>query len=134
MTKINIISSLCVLVLVTLLFNACKSDDPKPSYPKNISVTYKVSGTGLSKVESLRYTNATGGSTSLVDSTIPFSVSFNRTITAGNDLVISVSHSNSAAATPVKLTLEIYVDNVLVKTETYEGAGRVSGSVVYIFV
>ena len=134
MKKTTILTRLSVLVLTTLFLNACsKSDDPKPSYPKDVSVQYKISGTGLGKIEILRYTNATGGTTSLTETTIPFSVSFNRTVNAGDDLVLSVLHSIPSSTDPLSAKLEIYVDNKLVETETYEGTGRVSGAVVHIF-
>ncbi|QHT66194.1 hypothetical protein GXP67_05690 [Rhodocytophaga rosea] len=132
--KINMITRLSVLVLATLFLNECnKSDDPKPAYPKNVSVAYKVSGTGVSKVTSLSYTNATGGSTSLTDTTIPFSVSFNGTVNVGDDLGLSVLHNNSATGNPFNIKLEIYVDNKLVKTETYEGTSSVIGAIVHFF-
>lgn len=134
MKKTTILTRLSVLVLTTLFLNACsKSDDPKPSYPKDVSVQYKISGTGLGKIEILRYTNATGGTTSLTETAIPFSVSFNRTVNAGDDLVLSVLHSIPSSTDPLSAKLEIYVDNKLVETETYEGTGRVSGAVVHIF-
>ena len=121
-------------MLTTLFLHACnKSDDPSPSFPKNVTVEYKISGTGLSKVEIVRYTNATGGTTSLSEISIPFSVSFNRMTDAGDDLVLSVLHSIPSSTEPLSVKLEIYVDNKLVETETYEGSGRVSGAVVHIF-
>ncbi|MGE0588280.1 MAG: hypothetical protein AB7O48_06870 [Cyclobacteriaceae bacterium] len=132
--KINIITQLGVLVLIALFLNACgKSDDPKPAYPKDVSVEYKVSGMGVNQVTLLSYTNATGGSTKLTDTIIPFSVSFNRTVNVGDDLGLSVLHNNSATGNPFNVRLEIYVDNKLVKTETYEGTSSIVGAIVHLF-
>lgn len=132
--RMNTVAFLMVLVLTAFSFIACKkSDNSSPSFPKNVSVEYKVSGTGFSKVEILRYTNATGGTTSLSETSLPFSVSFNRTVNGGDDLVLSVLHNNPSSTAPLSAKLEIYVDGRLVKTETYDGAGRVSGATVYIF-
>lgn len=132
--SINKIAFSSIIVLISLFLNACnKSDDPKPRYPKNVSVEYRVSGAGVSKVTSLRYTNATGGFTSLADTSIPFSVSFTRTVDIGDDVGLSVLHNNSAVGNSFDIKLEIYVDNKLVKTETYEGTNSITGAIVHFF-
>jgi hypothetical protein len=126
-----------ITVLAILFLNACnKSNDPNPTgsiptYPKNVLVEYRVSGTGVSKITSLSYTNATGGTTNLTDISIPFSVSFNRTVNTADNLGLSFIHNNSAVGNQFDVKLEIYVDNKLVKTETYEGTSSVIGAIVY---
>jgi hypothetical protein len=115
---------------------ACsKSNDPKPVYPKDVLVEYRITSTSnLNKVTTLSYTNATGGTTTLSDANIPFSLKFTRTVNIGDDLGISVLHNNSAVGDLFNVKLDIFVDNIQVKTETFEGTDSVIGAIVHLFL
>jgi hypothetical protein len=114
---------------------ACsKSNDPIPAYPKAVLVEYRITSTTLTKVTTLSYTNATGGTTSLLNADIPFSLKFSRTVNIGDDLGISVLHNNSAVGDLFNLKLDIFVDNVQAKTETFEGTDSIIGAIVHLFL
>lgn len=133
----NISTKSILIFLSAILLMACsKSNDPIPAYPKDVLVEYRItSASSLSKVTTLSYTNATGGTTTLSDANIPFSLKLSRTVNIGDDLGISVLHNNSANGNNViNLKLEILVDGKIVETETFEGSGSVSGAIVYLFL
>ena len=124
-----------VFILAVFLVACNKSDDPKPAYPKDVSVEYRITTTkAIAKVTSVSYTNATGGTTNVSDTPIPFSVKFDRTVNLGDDLGLSVLHNNSASGNSFDLTLEILVNGKVEKTETFEGTHSVIGAIVHLFM
>lgn len=130
--------SLCsaeAVILLLIVLTACsKSNDVKPVYPKNVTVEYRItSTTGITKVTSMSYTNASGGTTSLTDTPLPFIVRFDRTVSLGDDLGLSVLHNNSLSSSFFDLKLEIFVNNELVNMKTYEGTNNIIGAIVYLF-
>jgi hypothetical protein len=126
--------SILLAASVVFLSASCSKDDdgpppPSSSYPKNVSVEYKVSSSsGLSTAGSIMYTNATGGSTSVSNSSLPFSKKIDITVNRYDNVALSVTHPNGGT-----LKLEILVNNVVVKSQEFSGNPVISGTVPYIF-
>jgi hypothetical protein len=119
---------------VLIVSASCSKDDdgpepPPSSYPKNVSVEYRVTSTsGLATAGSIMYTNATGGSTTVSNSALPFSKKVDFTVNRYDNVALSVTHPSSGA-----LKLDILVDNVVVKSQEFSSSPVITGTVPYIF-
>lgn len=114
-----------VLLLLTL-FTSCSNDDnPSTSYPKQVSVTYKVTSTTTSSAFLVRYTNETGGNTDVPNATLPYTKTFNRTVNKSD--VLTLAYGTNTSQT---VKLEILVDNTVVKSQVFTST---SGAIVYLF-
>lgn len=126
--NLNVLVTVSALIGFVFLAGCGSDDDASPSYPKTVSVEYKItSSTGMPSV-TLSYTNASGGTTTLANQSLPFSAKFNRTVNL-ND-VLSLGYGSNVGGT---LKLEILVDNVVVKESTEPSNTPTTGAIVYLF-
>ena len=115
-------------VLLAIFSNSCRSDsnDDNPSgstYPKQVSITYKVTSTTTSSAFLIQYTNETGGNTDVPTPSLPFTKTFNRTVTKGD--VITLAYGTNANQS---VKLEILINNASVKSLEFTST---SGALVY---
>ena len=115
-------------VLLAIFSNSCRSDsnDDNPSgstYPKQVSITYKVTSTTTSSATIVQYRNETGGSTDVPTPSLPFTKTFNRTVTKGD--VITLAYGTNANQS---VKLEILINNASVKSLEFTST---SGALVY---
>ena len=85
---------LSVALAAVLAFSGCKKDDddnsPGTSYPKTVSIQYKVSSAvGFTQLLQLQHTNETGGSTSMSNVALPFTKTISKTVNKFDILVLS---------------------------------------------
>jgi hypothetical protein len=105
----------------------CGGDD-EPSYPRSVTVEYKVtSSSGLTEAD-VRYTNETGGSSSEDAVRLPYSKKFTRSVKAYDSLALSAD-SNPGGA----LTTEILVDDKSVVQQSHSATEFIHGTVVHVF-
>lgn len=120
-----------MVLSISLLLFSCKDKDSSatPSaYPKSVDITYKVtSSNGVTKANIL-YLNGTGGSTTLMDQALPFTVTFTRTVNAGDYAQVSASAPQTG-----DIKMDILLGSDVVKTTTISGNGYISGSTIYYF-
>ena len=121
------------MLAAVVMFASCGKDKDGPgqsgSYPKEVSIEYRVTtSSGLAKIN-ISYTNETGGHTVLSDSAIPFTKKFKRTVNMGDDASVGVT---SYTAGTVKV--EILVNDKVVKSEVFSGNEIISGSVIFPFI
>ena len=115
-------------VLLAIFSNSCRSDsnDDNPSgstSPKQVSITYKVTSTTTSSAFLIQYTNETGGNTDVPTPSLPFTKTFNRTVTKGD--VITLAYGTNANQS---VKLEILINNASVKSLEFTST---SGALVY---
>ena len=115
-------------VLLAIFSNSCRSDsnDDNPSgstYPKQVSITYKVTSTTTSSAFLIQYTNETGGNTDVPTPSLPFTKTFNSTVTKGD--VITLAYGTNANQS---VKLEILINNASVKSQEFTST---SGALVY---
>jgi len=127
--KFSVTSCMAMLVLVT---SCSKDNDDQPetgnTYPKEVSIEYRItSTTGLGTADVL-YVNETGGRTSVDNVTLPYSLKLKRTVKNLDNAAISFSKSASGTAKS-----EILVDDKVVKTESFSGTSYISGTILYLF-
>ncbi len=120
-------------VILCLSLNSCKKDDDSPAgaggYPKVVSIEYKAIASAGVNSGTVLYINETAAYTTLIDRSFPFTTKFNRTINKKGDLAqLGFTASGSGS-----VTLQIFVNDVLVKTATPTGSGALTGSVEYLF-
>jgi hypothetical protein len=125
----NMNKLLGVLLLFTAFFAACcKIKDDNSSfntYPKQVSVTYRVNSLSTTTLNSLRYSNETGGTNQAKDFALPFSKTIFMTVNDGDGLYLSYSDPNGP-----NVKLEILVNNKVVKAKNFTGN---SGAIDYYF-
>lgn len=116
-------------LFITISLAACsKGDDdnsPPNTYPKEVSVMYRVSSPSAIMLNSSHYTNETGGIAQAKNFELPFSKSVSMTVNNGKGLYLSYFDPNGP-----NVKLEILVDNAVVKTQTFTGN---SGAIDYYF-
>jgi hypothetical protein len=118
------------MLAAVVMFASCGKDKDGPgqsgSYPKEVSIEYRVTtSSGLAKIN-ISYTNETGGHTVLSDSAIPFTKKFKRTVNMGDDASVGV--------TSCTVKVEILVNDKVVKSEVFSGNEIISGSVIFPFI
>ncbi|UPT69862.1 MAG: hypothetical protein M0D53_12045 [Flavobacterium sp. JAD_PAG50586_2] len=117
------------VLLLSILFCACSSDDNDSggnSYPKEVSITYKVSSSNTTSAQAVSYKNATGGMATVTNVALPYTITVNRTVNEGDDASIGYSSANASA----NVTLQILVDNSVVKTQNFTVG---TGAIQYLF-
>lgn len=114
--------------LFLLLFSACKNKDADSgnAYPKNLSITYRVSSIATNKLVSITYDNESGGLTTINDPVLPFTKTITKTINRYN--IISLGYFVNPAQ---NVKLEILVNNVVVKSQEFTSA---NSSISYTFL
>ncbi len=104
-------------------------DPPASSYPKKVSVEYRVSSSsGITTASEVVYRNEAGSLSGLSNVSLPFSKKLSLTVNQYDNVSISVNHSGGGT-----VKLEILVDNVLVKSQEFTNSPVISGSLPYIF-
>lgn len=119
---------LFVAIFASLAIISCNRDNDDSgsgSYPKQVTVAYKVTSTTASSATLLQYKNETGGNTDVPNATLPYTKTFNRTVNK-ND-ILSLAYGTNTSQT---VKLEILVNNVSVKTQTFNST---AGAIVYSF-
>ena len=125
-----------ILLVASVLFMSasCSKDDddqdpPPSSYPKTVSVEYKItSPSGLTTAGSITYKNETGGLTTISNTSLPFSKKMNITVNRYDNLSLSVTHTVSG-----NMKLEILIDNVSKVAQEFPGSPVITGTVPYVF-
>ena len=130
MKTIKTFSTVLLMFFSAILLVSCRSDNSdnnssSNSYPKQVSITYKISSTTTSSLLHIAYKNETGGTTDVNNPSLPFTKTFTRTVNQFDNLSLSCS-SNTAQT----VKLEILVDNKVVNFT--ENTNTIS-SVAYVF-
>ena len=117
-------------VLLAIFSNSCRSDsnDDNPSgstYPKQVSITYKVTSATTSSASIIKYKNETGGDTDVANPSLPYSKTINRTVNKGD--VLTLAYGTNTNQT---VKLEILVNNASVLSQEFT---TTSGAIVYQF-
>ncbi len=128
MKTIKSLAVIFLMVILVIFSNSCRSDsnDDNPSgstYPKQVSITYKVTSTTTSSASLIKYTNETGGNTDVPTPSLPFTKTFNRTVNKGD--VITLAYGTNANQS---VKLEILINNASVKSQEFTST---SGALVY---
>lgn len=127
MKNLKKIKSLILISVFSLFLFSCSSDSDSSgnNYPKQVSVTYKVTSTTTNSALLVRYTNETGGATDVTNPSLPYTKTFTRTVNQGD--ILSLGCGTNTTQT---VKLEILVDNVVVKSQENS---TTSSAVVYAF-
>ncbi len=114
------------MFLMSLLFLAC-SDKPGPevNYPKQVTITCKVSSSSTAAATVITYTGETGAMVTVPAPALPYSKTFTRTVNK-ND-VINLGYGTNL---PQQVKLDILVNDQLFQSETFNAT---SGAIVYTF-
>ena len=125
------LATFLAIALSVTLMTACsksKDDNGGSSYPKTVSIEYKVvSSTGLKAAE-ITWTNETGGNSDLDNAALPFSKKFDRKVEKYN-----IIYLRALSGVGGSLTLEIYVDGKKVQSKTATGSGVFTDMIGYTF-
>jgi len=102
--------------LIILVAASCKKSNSgiENTYPKQVSITYKVSSTTTNSLVSITYNNETGGLTTADNPALPFTKTITKTVNKYNS--ITLGYFVNPAQT---VKLEIVVDNQVVKSQVY---------------
>lgn len=102
--------------LIILLAAACRESefDDDRIYPKQVSITYRVSSKTANSLVSITYDNETSGQTTVNNPSLPFSKTITKTVNKSN--VVTLGYFVNPAQT---VKLEILVDNTVVKSQDY---------------
>ncbi|HCN10815.1 MAG TPA: hypothetical protein DIS75_00490 [Chryseobacterium sp.] len=123
-------SGCLVTVFLAIFSNSCRSDsnDDNPSgstYPKQVSIIYKVTSATTSSASIIKYKNETGGDTDVANPSLPYSKTINRTVNKGD--VLTLAYGTNTNQT---VKLEILVNNASVLSQEFT---TTSGAIVYQF-
>lgn len=124
----KIFKILIVLTFFSFLLSSCSSDSDSSSnntYPKQVTITYKVTSTSTNNASLIQYSNETGGSTDVTNPQLPYTKTITRTV---NQSDIATLGCGTNAIQTIKL--EILVDDVIVKSQENTST---SSAIVYIF-
>ncbi|GAB2810828.1 hypothetical protein [Ferruginibacter profundus] len=102
--------------LIILLASSCKKSGSgnDNAYPKQVSITYRVSSTTTNSLVSITYDNETGGQTTVNNPTLTFTKTITKTVNKYN--IVTLGYFVNPAQT---VKLEILVNNELVKSQVY---------------
>ncbi len=102
--------------LFILLASSCKKSGSGDAntYPKQVSITYRVSSTITNSLVSIIYDNETGGQTTADNPALPFTKTITKTVNKNN--IITLGYFVNPAQT---VKLEILVNNQVVKSQVY---------------
>ena len=117
------------LLLIGSLAFSCSDDEEPSSYPKTVTVEYKVTSPTLSNLN-ITYTGEVGNAVIVTPAILPFSVKFNRSVNQYDGSIIELGLSS-----PSSVTMELWIDNVIAKTsDCSNGPGAVRFcEMTYIF-
>ncbi len=124
------LSVILLTVFLAIFSNSCRSDsnDDNPSgstYPKQVSIIYKVTSATTSSASIIKYKNETGGDTDVANPSLPYSKTINRTVNKGD--VLTLAYGTNTNQT---VKLEILVNNASVLSQEFT---TTSGAIVYQF-
>ena len=130
MKTIKTFSTVLLMFFSAILLVSCRSDNSdnnssSNSYPKQVSITYKISSTTTSSLLHIAYKNETGGTTDINNLSLPFTKTFTRTVNRFDNLSLSCSSNTSQT-----VKLEILVDN---KVVNFTDNTNTISSVAYVF-
>ena len=130
MKTIKTFSTVLLMFFSAILLVSCRSDNSdnnssSNSYPKQVSITYKISSTTTSSLLHIAYKNETGGTTDINNPSLPFTKTFTRTVNRFDNLSLSCSSNTSQT-----VKLEILVDN---KVVNFTDNTSTISSVAYVF-
>ena len=130
MKTIKTFSTVLLMFFSAILLVSCRSDNSdnnssSNSYPKQVSITYKISSTTTSSLLHIGYKNETGGTTDVNNPSLPFTKTFIRTVNRFDNLSLSCSSNTSQT-----VKLEILVDN---KVVNFTDNTNTISSVAYVF-
>ena len=130
MKTLKSLSHLFLLAFSAILFISCRSDSNVDNsggntYPKQVSITYRITSTTKSSLFHIAYKNEIGGTTEVNNPALPFTKTFTRTVNQFDNLSLSCSSTTSQT-----VKLEILVDNKVVNST--ENTNTIS-SVAYVF-
>ena len=130
MKTIKTFSTVLLMFFSAILLVSCRSDNSdnnssSNSYPKQVSITYKISSTTTSSLLHIGYKNETGGTTDINNPSLPFTKTFTRTVNRFDNLSLSCSSNTSQT-----VKLEILVDN---KVVNFTDNTNTISSVAYVF-
>jgi uncharacterized protein (UPF0333 family) len=116
-----------LLAFITFVIVSCKKSDSGTgnSYPKQVSITYKVTSTTINSAALIQYKNESGGNTDVPNPALPYSKTITRTVNK-ND-VLSLAYGTHTDQT---VKLEIIVDNNTVKSQEFPST---AGAIIYTF-
>lgn len=135
--KSGILAALTVLLSISLLYSCDEDDNNNVStYPKNVKIAYSI----IAKSEDtykgkLTFTDSVGKDSVQTNGQVPFNTSFQRLIsTQGEKAKLAFASAENG-----EITLEIKVNDQVVKTETFKSktdslaTDSLKGSIEYIF-
>ena len=95
---------------------SCKKSDSGTdnTYPKQVSITYRVSSTTTNNLVSITYDNETGGQTTVNNPTLTFTKTITKKVDKYN--IITLGYFVNPAQT---VKLEILVNDEVVKSQVY---------------
>ena len=130
MKTIKTFSTVLLMFFSAILLVSCRSDNSdnnssSNSYPKQVSITYKISSTTTSSLLHIGYKNETEGTTDVNNPSLPFTKTFTRTVNRFDNLSLSCSSNTSQT-----VKLEILVDN---KVVNFTDNTNTISSVAYVF-
>ncbi len=128
MKNFKSLKSLIVILIFSFLFISCGKDDNAPDsnvYPKQVSITYKVTSTTINSAVIIQYRNETGGNTDVPNPALPYTKTFDRTVNNGD--VLSLGYGTNTNQT---VKLEILVNNTIVKSQEFMST---AGAIIYSF-
>lgn len=110
------LSTSLFIALIILFAASCKKadSDTDNTYPKQVSITYRVSSTTTNNLVSITYDNETGGQTTVNNPALPFTKTITKTVNKNN--IITLGYFVNPAQT---VKLEILVNNQVVKSQSY---------------
>lgn len=102
--------------LIILFAASCKKSDSNTDniYPKQVSITYRVSSTTTNSLVSISFDNETGGVTTVDNPALPFTKTIIKSVNKYN--IITLGYFVNPAQ---KVKLEILVNNQVVKSQAY---------------
>lgn len=115
--------------ILSIFITSCRKDDDniiKTSYPKQVQITYKMSSTNATTAQAISYKNESGSMTTVTNVVLPYSKTISRTVNKNDDVSIGYSTTNTSS----NVTLEILVDNSVMKIQNFIYG---TGAIVYSF-
>jgi len=103
-----------IVILCSLPFFSCKKDDVNSpaSFPKQVTISYKVTSSTTNSLTSISFTNETGGLSTVTSPTLPFTKTLTKTVTKYE--IVTVGYGTNPAK---DVRLEILVNNQSVKSQ-----------------
>lgn len=120
--------ALCLGLLSLVTAGCGGGEGPVDTYPREVVVEVRVTGTDPLTQATVQYSNDTGGSNIVDDAPLPFSASVTRTVERYDNVALSAETLGDG-----ELTLEILVDGESVKKQSFAGDSSIVGTTVYLF-